>query len=148
LTDKPEDCVGYGNPPKHTRFRKGGPQPKRRKKGPVTIDVHALLSEPVTVGEGRDARKMHVYEVGLRRQVSPALKGCLRSIALLMQEFHAHGVIEAKTTGSEWPAVLYKPYDYDSDEWERNLKRYGPPPWPLEHDGLSRLQELRNAAGR
>lgn len=146
MADDPEKPVGYGNPPKHSQFRKGGPQPKRRKKASGTIDVYALINAPVTVGEGDTAYKMHPHELALRKLASDAIKGNMRAIELLINEFIRYDVITPQVTGAEWPVRIYRPIDYDPDEWNQNLKLYGPPPWPLEHDGLCRIQELRDAA--
>jgi hypothetical protein len=148
MSDDPDKPVGYGNPPKHTRFRKGGPQPKRLKKAAGGVDMYALLGAAVKVGDGDLARKMHPHELALRNLATKAIKGDMRALELLLVEFERYGIIGAQTTASRWPQVLYRPIDYDPAEWNKNLALYGPPPWPLEHDGLPRIEKLRDAARR
>lgn len=145
MADQPEKPVGYKSPPKHSQFRKGGPQPKRRSKKGDTVDVHAILSEPVRVGEGGAAQKLHPFELALLQMAQAAIKGDMRAAELLMHEFEKYGLVDRPV---EEPGIcqhLVIPVDYDPDEWHRNLELFGPPPWPLEHDGLPRIQELRNA---
>ena len=148
MSDKENPPVGYKNPPKHSRFRKGGPQPQRRPKKDRSVDVYALMSAPVKVGEGDAARKMHPYELALRKAVVDAIKGKISSIAFLLKQFERYGVIRPTLIQNAWPMRLYKPYDYHPDLWDKNLRELGPPPWSGEHDGVSRLQELRDAVGR
>ncbi|MBD8678317.1 DUF5681 domain-containing protein [Sphingomonas sp. CFBP 13720] len=145
MPEETDGPVGYRNPPKHSRFRKGGPQPKRQKNTGAELDAYALLNETVTVQEGDRSRKIHPHELGLRQLARKAIKGDLSAIELSMNEFERYDIISARTPGSNWPTRLYVPVDCDPDEWHENLTVYGPPPWPLEHDGIARIQELRDA---
>ena len=91
---------------------------------------------------------MHPYEYSLIQMAQAAIKGDLKAIELLMGLFRQHGIIGSEEIGVEWPSILRIPVDYDRDEWNRNLELFGPPPWPLEHDGLPHIQELRDAVRR
>ena len=148
MTEQWNPPVGYKNPPQHTRFRKGGPQPARRRRAEAIVDVHKILTEPVRVGEGHKARKVHPYELALQQMAQKAIKGDFRALQFFVDLFLKYDIIGLNPAKAEWPSVLYQPVDCDPDEWRTNLRLFGPPPWPLEHDGLSRLQELRDAAHR
>ena len=148
MTDQKNPPVGYKNPPQHTRFRKGGPQPARRRQANAAVDVHKILTEPVRVGEGRRAKKVHPYELALMQMAQKAIKGDFRSMEFLIDLFVKYGVIGSELLEPVWPGRLSIPDDYDRAEWLENLSRFGPPPWPLEHDGLCRPQELRDAVRR
>ena len=148
MSDEQDPPVGYKQPPKHSQFRKGGPQPQRRKKADKTIDVRALLSKPMTIGDGAGTRKVHSFELSLTSICQKAIKGDMRAAATAMDYFYRYGVIGIHDDAKEWPSRLEVPVDYDYDEWMANYELLGPPPWPFEHDGISRLQELRDAVGR
>ena len=69
--------VGYGKPPKEHQFPKGtsgnlAGAPSKRKRKP--IDVAAVLNEPLAVKKSGVRKKMHPFEVGVRRLVERGLK--------------------------------------------------------------------------
>ncbi len=79
--------VGYGKPPRHTRFRPGrSGNPAGRPKGPQTrpADLRAELAEVVTLGEGADARSVSKQRAILRRLTDRALEGDARATALVL----------------------------------------------------------------
>ena len=64
-----DDKIGYGRPPKHTRFKKGqsgNPGGRPRKGGTVKIDIEALLKQPVTVVQNGKPCTMSPKEVTIR----------------------------------------------------------------------------------
>jgi hypothetical protein len=69
--------TGYGKPPKQHQFKKGtsgnlaGAPPKRKRK---SIDVAAVLNEPLTVKSSGVERKMSAFEIGVRQLVERGLK--------------------------------------------------------------------------
>lgn len=81
--------VGYGKPPKATRFKKGqSGNPKGRPKGclnAVTI-MQQLLAERISVVEkGGREKVMPMMEVVLRRMVNKAAAGDLKAAPLVLR---------------------------------------------------------------
>lgn len=75
---KPYD-VGYGKPPKHSRFKKGksgnpAGRPKKRK-SPINV-----LEEPVTMAVDGKKREVTAFEASLRKTAHSALEGRLPAI--------------------------------------------------------------------
>jgi Family of unknown function (DUF5681) len=79
--------VGYGKPPKHTRFRSGqSGNPKGRRKGVRNFitDVRKTLMMPVRVNNGGRARNVTTQEGALMLLREKALKGDKRALDLLL----------------------------------------------------------------
>lgn len=76
--------VGHGKPPKEHRFKPknmragtAGSEKRRKKRKssePQTVDVYALLTEPVQVRKGERVQSMDPFEAMLRKQLELALK--------------------------------------------------------------------------
>ena len=79
--------VGYGKPPKSTRFKKGqtGNPKGRPKKKRNAIDLDKLLGQKVrTRVNGREA-EVDVVEAAMQGVIARALKGSASDIKLLLQ---------------------------------------------------------------
>jgi uncharacterized protein DUF5681 len=81
--------VGYGKPPKATRFKKGicpNPNGRGRRRPLETYKIiDAILQEPVEIqGEGKK-KKMSRQEFILKKFAALALKGDVAIAALLLQ---------------------------------------------------------------
>jgi hypothetical protein len=130
-TKPPSDyAVGYGRPPAHSRFQpgqSGNPRGRPRQRGPVTIDVDALMLEPVKVTQDGKARWMAPREIALRQTLKKALKGEVRAIAHILREFERYGAIAPPvvTRGG----VLVVPRGIPIEFGLTLLAAYGPPPW-------------------
>lgn len=82
------DKVGYKNPPKRTRFKKGrSGNPKGRPKGRKNRDTIArdVLLKPVKVNEGGRARSITTLEAVLLRLRNDALEGKTAAIDKLLK---------------------------------------------------------------
>ena len=79
--------VGYGKPPKSTRFKKGQTGNKKgRPKGSRNFahDVDDILSEKVTVSENGRPLKVSAQQAALMRLREKALKGDTRALDRLL----------------------------------------------------------------
>lgn len=79
--------VGYGMPPKHSRFKKGtSGNPKGRKKGTRNLktDVKEVLNGKIEVNENGTTRKVSAQLASLMRLREKALKGDARALDRLL----------------------------------------------------------------
>jgi hypothetical protein len=100
MTDKPPqkaadgECddlaekVGYGKPPRHTRFKPGqSGNPKGRPKGSknfATI-LQQQLTKKITITVDGKPRRMTVQEVIARRLATDSMKGTTKAMELLVR---------------------------------------------------------------
>lgn len=99
--------IGYGKPPKGTRFKKGrSGNPKGRPKGRknfATILVEEL-SEKLTIKEAGKARKVTKLEAVTKQLVTKAINGDPRALAELLRQIQAHWPKEPDGAAAELPA--------------------------------------------
>jgi uncharacterized protein DUF5681 len=79
--------VGYGRPPRHTRFKKGrSGNPKGRPRGSKNLPtlLTEALNEHVIVGEYERRRKITKREVIVMQLVNRSAKADLRAIKILL----------------------------------------------------------------
>jgi Family of unknown function (DUF5681) len=92
LNKKSTYPVGYGKPPRKTRFEKGkSGNPGGRLKGSKNISKLLLdaLSEPVTVSENGERRRITKGEAMIKQLVNRGAAGDARSIQLLLAEMRS-----------------------------------------------------------
>lgn len=80
--------IGYGRPPKHTRFKKGqSGNPKGRPKGQRNFktDVMETLKAPVHLKESGRPRTVSTQKAGLLRLREKALSGDVRALDRLLE---------------------------------------------------------------
>jgi hypothetical protein len=85
--DREDDEVGYGKPPKHTRFAKGrSGNPKGRPKGSSNIKaaIRKAAERRVSVKIGKRTVKMKPIEAMAYRLMQKALDGDLKAIRELV----------------------------------------------------------------
>lgn len=86
-TDDPQDRpVGYGNPPQHTRFKKGqSGNPSGQSKRPKDRDaiLQSVLSELITVTENGKRRRITKLEALYKQLVNHAIAGNVPMVRLL-----------------------------------------------------------------
>ena len=82
-----DDEVGYGKPPKHTRFQPGqSGNPRGRVKGTKNLKTDLLeeLGEKILVHEGGQARKLSKQRAVVKMLVTRTLKGDARAASSLL----------------------------------------------------------------
>ncbi|MFN4228329.1 DUF5681 domain-containing protein [Parvibaculum sp.] len=118
----PKTKVGYRNPPRHTRFRKGqsgNPQGARLHKKPDLPEcLEKIINEKVTVRvEGRKTRQTRL-EVAIRQLMQSAMTGsrlALRDVLWLRAECHV------VSEGNQRPVryANFPPRAANMEEWLR-----------------------------
>jgi hypothetical protein len=96
--DKPSPAspypVGYGKPPRETRFRKGhSGNPRGRPKGEKSAKslFDQALSAPVTISEGGRMRVVEQRTALFKALVAKAIKGDARAAALVVRLMNQFG---------------------------------------------------------
>src|SRR5437870_5028393 len=81
--------VGYGKPPRNTRWKKGGPSPNPSGRPKETKDLTAIvdrIANEAVQGKGADAgREMSSQEAIYRREIVAAMNGDQRATAWLIR---------------------------------------------------------------
>jgi hypothetical protein len=91
--------VGYGNPPVHSRFKKGqSGNPSGRAKGSQNLKTifNKVLDEEISLREGSEIKKVSKAEALVRGMVVGALKGDQRNLAMLFRFAEQTGQFEEK----------------------------------------------------
>ena len=93
--------VGYGKPPKHSRFKKGVcPNPRGRGKRSEPVEfgqiIRKVLHEKIEFDNYGARRKASRLELAIRQLVSHATKGDLDSVAMLLK-LRAHAARHPET---------------------------------------------------
>ena len=79
--------VGYGKPPRHTRFktgRSGNPRGRRRGSRNLSTLLGEALNEPVVVAENGGRRKISKREAIIKQLVNQSAQGDWRAAKLLL----------------------------------------------------------------
>ena len=110
--------VGYGKPPKATRFKKGqSGNPKGRVKKSTVEDLRVLLdgilAEEVAVREGGRVRNMSNLESMLHIQMTNALKGSKSAIRGLIRHARKAGLFSRSNRYEGLGGVVEQPYTGD-----------------------------------
>jgi hypothetical protein len=83
----PDDVVGYGRPPKATRFAPGvSGNPRGRPKGSRSVGaiIQAIFRQRVPITESGRTRRMPAVEVMLRRLRNDAMRGDAKAMRLFL----------------------------------------------------------------
>lgn len=115
--------VGYGKPPKHTRFKAGqSGNPNGRKKGTkdTRILLNDALSEKVTLKENGKTFTCSKRQAIIMRLINQALLGDMRAIKLILDCLY-HQDLEQETR----QAIENYSSDVDKNILNNFLKDYG-----------------------
>lgn len=110
--------VGYGKPPKASRFKKGqSGNPKGRVKKSTVEDLrlvlNGILAEEVAVREGGRVRNMTNLESMLHIQMANALNGSKSAIRALMRHARKAGFFTRSDPYEGVGGVVERPYTGD-----------------------------------
>jgi hypothetical protein len=98
--------VGYGKPPRHTRFKKGqSGNPRGRPPGSKSLStlLCEALNEPVVVTENGERRKISMRRAIAKQVVNQAAKGNWRAVKILFDMLHEiEGRTEPETAQSSF----------------------------------------------
>lgn len=97
--------IGYGKPPKHTRFPKGqSGNPRGRTKGTKDLktDLQEEMQEQVSVREGERTRKYSKQRLVVKSVTAKAIKGDPRATAILLN-LMLRILVPVDATGAEAP---------------------------------------------
>jgi hypothetical protein len=86
--------VGYGRPPKNTRFqpgRSGNPRGRPRKQETVSALLQQALSRRVKIQENGVTRWLSIKEIALMQLANKVAKGDLRAFKLLIDLIERYG---------------------------------------------------------
>jgi hypothetical protein len=85
--------VGYGKPPKVTRFkpgRSGNPKGRKKKAESVADQIDRILCKRITVTEGGVTKRLTLQEVMLTTLANKAAKGDLKALAFILDLAKSH----------------------------------------------------------
>ncbi len=129
MKDKYE--IGYGKPPKATRFG-NRPQPDRSSKpGPArgaAIDLAATTNGLMTVRHNGAVVRMHPHEAMLHGLAKSGLRGKLSAIRAVLLECKKAGLLEAPPA-QQASGVIFAPKGVPIELADRLIRMAGPPPW-------------------
>jgi hypothetical protein len=102
-----DDAVGYGRPPKATRFVKGqsgNPSGRPRKGRSLTEILEAEFRAPVTVTENGRKRKIETRHAVIKQLKDKALRGDARAAQEFLKQIGLHDAkMEARKPSRETP---------------------------------------------
>lgn len=121
-----DNQIGYGKPPKHTRFRKGrSGNPKGRPKGRRNMAkiLEEMLSQPVLVKRNGREQRVAFREAYMHKLMSKTLEGSPRDMVTLLKALHDYFPEALQPESQPLKELTIRFVDSDGDgglpEWER-----------------------------
>jgi uncharacterized protein DUF5681 len=112
VSNKSRKDVGYGRPPRHSRFKPGqSGNPRGRPKGTSNFatDLEQTLAALITLNEGGKSKRVSTQRAALLRLREMALKGNVRALEKLLSFAAASSASEtadARSPSGEDQAIL------------------------------------------
>src|SRR4051794_26939196 len=131
-----DDQVGYGKPPRHSRFKKGQSGNPRGRPSLARV-AYRILNEKIRVRENGERRTITKLEAMLKQLANKGVSGDLRAIREVLKLPVETG--NGEDAGGWRPVVSGEPLS--DTEWER---RYG----RSEADVAARREEALAVDGR
>ena len=104
-----DDQVGYGRPPKTTRFKKGqSGNPKGRPKGSLNVATVLIktLCEKVVINQNGQRKTVTKLEAAFKQLANKALSGDIRALRLLLLDLARNLEAKQDVAGGEQNPVL------------------------------------------
>lgn len=124
--------VGYGKPPKATRFG-NRPQPNRSVKPEgsreAVVDLAATINGPMKVSQRGATVRVHPHEAMMLGLAKKGLDGSIRALKEFFLECKKAGLLEAPP-GQQTSGVIFAPKGVPCDLACRLIGLIGLPPWP------------------
>ncbi len=142
-----DGAVGYGRPPRHTRYQpgeSGNPTGGRKPPSAGPLDIDRRMEEVVTVTSKGKPVKMSRYEVELRSVLKRAFDKNLPAMEHLLQLFALHDE-PADRAPSAGLHVLHYPAHLPPTMAQLLFDSFGAPPWTPEQVAAKR-SDYRKAA--
>ena len=139
--------VGYGKPPKATRFGTR-PQPNRSSKPhtpkDIPVDVAATINRPLTITQNGKVVRIHPHEAMMLGLLKSGLSGKIRAMKEFFAECKKAGMFDApvrRTSG-----VITVPKGIPIELAARLVKEGGPPPWENDFYDHYKAEYQRDSA--
>ena len=116
---KDNDDVGYGRPPKHTRFVKGesGNKGRKKKRPEFQTEMVARIRDEIVVVAGKP---MTMFELAIRSVTNKTIKsGHPRDLKALLELFDKYGAIPKDEAAAEAKAAGQRVMDKIQDYFEK-----------------------------
>ena len=109
----------------------------KKPKSKTEFDIDKILNELVEIRLGGKPKKLHPFEVSVRKMAQRAIKEKNIGFAKQFIELcEGHKIIVPPPEPQRISSTLTMPYSWDYEEWMKMFKEYGPPPWPGKRPGL------------
>lgn len=100
--DDKDDAVGYGKPPRATRFRKGqsgNPKGRPKKARGVRNLLEAALSQQVTINQSGRTMQISKSEALILSLITKGIKGDIRAAAQVLRLMEEHETVRQEDGG-------------------------------------------------
>ena len=122
--------VGYGKPPKATRFGVRAQPVNRRGDKQRSPDIAALLERPIEASIGGKLKKIHPHEAMLHGLFKRVVTGEIRAIKLFLDECKRANLLDSPPQFAN--PIIEIPNDIPMPLAVRLVKHGGPPPWDAD----------------
>ncbi len=106
-----DDAIGYGKPPKHSRFKpgqSGNPRGRPRRNRSIETMIKRELDLMISISEGGRELRISKREAIVKQFVNRAIKGDAKPLQMMLAHLEKHKDIEPFTATAADDAELLK----------------------------------------